>query len=742
MPKAKKENAKLTKDKKLLKTVRERYKVMTDADRRNRQAALEDIKFVSVPGEQWDENMKQERGDRPCYEFNKLRINGKKVINEIRANRPSGKVRGVEGGDTKTAEVYEGLIRNICNTSDMDTVVDYAAQYQVDGGMGAWRITTDYADPMAFNQDIQIETIHNPFCLYFDPASKDMLKRDARDCILTERISNESFEKRWPKAERVSWESTEFDDEDEWESDEMTRICEYWYKEEAEKEIWQLADGKVVDSTAKGSDSIPKESIVDTRMINYNKIKMCIASGDAILEEADWAGNMLPFVVIYGEYIVIDGEITWYGLHRFSKDAQRSYNFSRTAIAETIAMAPQAKWWATPGQAEGNTDTWAEAHRKNFPFMLYNPDPKMPGPPQRMGGADVPVALIQETQMASQEIDATQGIFADDRGERGSSQSGRAIYARQQQGQISTFNFPDNVGKGILRTWEILIDLIPKVYDTERELRILGSDGAENYVKVNSMVQDKETGEMVALNDLNRGRYDTTITIGPSFSTKRQEASELYMQLTQANPNIFPIAGDLIFKSMDLPYADDIADRLRTMLPPEIQQLMNEDKEVSPEAQMAMQQAQQAMQQVQMMMEQAQQQLSESQIASSEAEKDKAQVDTAIAKLKTEEANFDAKVAQQVANIAKAEAEFTKKVAQDSLSEFNENKDAIFNHDKELFAEQMAESVQSIQQMAEQFAIQAADVLDEIKPKEKPKVLRVVAKRENGVLVAQPEYEE
>lgn len=729
-------------DVKLIKLVRDRYKVMIEADRENREEAMEDIKFVSVPGYQWDDNMKQERGDRPCYEFNKLRINGKKVINEIRANRPSGKVRGVEGGDVKTAEVMEGIIRNICNSSDMDTIVDYAAQYQVDGGMGAWRITTDYADPMAFNQDIKIDVIHNPFCLYADPSSKDILKRDAQDWIYTERISKKSFEDKYPKAEKVSFESTQFDDDDDWGDDETVRIAEYWYKEQEEREIWQLKDGKVIDSDAKGSKDLDQALIKKRRKVNFDIIKSCIVSGDAVLERSDWAGRLFPFIIIYGEYIVIDGKTQWCGLHRYSKDAQRSYNVSRTSIDESIAMAPQAKFWATPKQSEGHTDSWAEAHRKNFPFRLYNPDPIAPGAPQRNPGADVPAALMQQTQLASGDIDATQGIFGDDRGQKTQAQSGVAVRQREQQGRIATFNFPDNIGKGILRTWEILVDLIPKIYDTEREMRILGTDGSEDYVKINSMVQDKETGEMTALNDLNRGRYDVNITVGPSFSSKRQEAAEMYTQMGSSNPQIWGIAGDLIMKSMDLPYADEIAERWKSILPPEVQQKMSEGKDIPPEAQAAMAQAQQAMQQVEMMMQQAQEAMQQAQSDKSEAEVDKAQVDTAIANLKTEQARFETKVAQEMAKIAQKESAFTQKTSQDTLNQFNEQKEEFFEADKQLFTEQMAQSVQSINEMAQAFAEQAAEVLQEIKPEAKRKLLRVVAKRKNGQLEAVPEYED
>src|SRR3990172_4297117 len=186
--------AKRNPDMDLLIKIRDRFKVMSDADHDNRVMALSDMKFVNIPGEQWDAAMRKERGERPCYEFNKLRITCKRVINDMRANRPAGKVRGVEGSDKDTADVYEGLIRNVWNNSDGDTVIDQAAEYQVTGGMGAWRIATKYASEDAFEQDIVVEPIQNPYCLYADPACQDWLKRDAADFILTDRISKAAYE--------------------------------------------------------------------------------------------------------------------------------------------------------------------------------------------------------------------------------------------------------------------------------------------------------------------------------------------------------------------------------------------------------------------------------------------------------------------------------------------------------------------------------------------------------------------
>lgn len=735
-----KESPEMKEDRTLLEQIRDRYAVMVEADEDNRDQGMEDLEFVTVPGNQWDDNMKQERGERPCYEFNKLRVTCKRVINEMRANRPSGKVRGVEDGDTETAEVYSGLIRNIWNNSDGDSVIDHAAEYQVQAGMGAWRISTRYVSDDVFDQDIVIESIPNPFCLYADPSSKDPLKRDAYDWILTERISKKEYKKRWPKVQKVSWEGSEYDDDDEWEDDETIRIAEYWWKEPVIKEIWQLEDGKVIDSESDEAAAIDQELIKKRRTIETHKIMMCIASGEAILEKPiEQAGKEHRFVMIFGEYIIVDGKVLWFGLPRFAKDAQRSYNVSRTAITETIAQAPQAKWWSTVEQAKGHTEKWAEAHKKNFPFLLFNADPKYPGTPQRMGGADVPIALIQESQLASEEIKAVTGIFSPDLGAGDNAKSGVQERERRAQGQIATFNYQDNQTKGVLRTWEILIDLIPLIYDTERTMRVLGEDDSEEYVKINSMVQG-EGEELIKVHDLAEGKYDVTVTAGPSFATQRQEASETYGQMAQSSPELMAVAGDLIVKALDLPYADEISERIKAMLPPEIQQIINKDAEMTPEAQQMMQQAQQAMQVVEQQMQQVQLAAQEADKGKAEAEKANSEVQKSIANLKTEEAQFETKIAKLMAAIAQKQSAL-------QIAEINnanvEEKDGLAQ-ERETLSQQVAEAMEQIALMTQEFVNQAANAVNEIqqrKDTEKPKVLRIESRRENGKLVAIPVYE-
>ena len=733
MPKA----TKAQKDK--LAKIRQHYKQATEADQTNRRLAMEDMKFIHEPGAQWETAVKADRGTRPAYEFNKLRVTVKRIVNDIRSNRPQGKVRATEDSDREKAQVFEGLIRNVWNISDGDTVIDQAAEYMVGSGMGAWRISVDYADDSAFDQDVKIEAIRNPFCLYADPSAEDPMKRDARYWFLTTRISHEEFEDRYgKKAAKVDWgDNTEFEDDADWADEDTVRLVEYWYREPITKTLVLLSDGRTVDSTELEGLNDPNLQVLKSREVQSYKIRNCIASGEVILEEGEWAGSQFPFVVMYGESLMLDGKHVWFGLPRFAKDAQKAYNYSRTYAIEAVSMAPQAKFWATPAMAEGHTDKWAEAHKKNYPFMLANPDPMMGGRfPEAMPGANVPPAIINEIGISSEDIKGVTGIYDASLGAKSNETSGIAIQSRQRQGEIAVYNYGDNLAKAIRRTWEILVDLIPRVYDTPRSLRILGADGAEDYVKINA--PDPVTGQV--LNDLSVGKYDVNVTIGPSFSSQRQEAAEVYMGLSQGNPQIMGVAGDLIFKSLDLPFADDISERLKVLLPPPIQQMLARGKAVPPEAQAAMAQADQAMQQVQMMGQQLQQAAQEMQGEKAELSADKAEVQAAIVKLNAEKKVLDAHYREVLAKIENASL----KAGMDRDVKDGES-------EKVALSAQLQEALAQIQQQAAQFMQQAMAVVAELQMRgpqvvvNQPKARRFSAERDKsgnlvgGTIVDVPE---
>lgn len=660
---SKKAPTKLT-DTELLTRVRRRFQLMEEADRDNRRDALADMKFLHVPGSQWEKTVKDARGTRPCYEFNKSRIKAKRISNEMRANRPAGKVRAVENGDKNTANVMEGLGRNIMQVSDLDTICDYAGEYQVGAGMGAWRIVTEYQDE-SFDQEIIVKAIPNPFNLWWDPASTDPLHRDADDWCLIDSMANRAFDDKYGDIKALSFEEgLEFQDQADWRDAEMTRVCEYHWKERYDKRLIKLVDGRVLDAADPAAAMIPVENIKATRLATCHKILMCIVSADRILTPAtELKGKFHRFIVVHGEWMVIEGKAIWCGGTRYAKDAQRAYNVASTSITETIATAPNSQYWVTVDEAKGNTDQWNQAISQNLPFLQFNPDPKVGNSrPQRTGGAEIPVALVQEAQIRDQELKDVWGVYDSSLGDKSNESSGRAIARRNEQGQIVNFNFPDNMAKGKQRTVEIINDLIPYYYDTERTVRVIGFDGAEDYVDINTAGIDPKTGEKVLLNDLTKGKYDVTVTVGPSYATQRQEAAEAYAALAPQDPLLMQTAPDLVYKSMDLLYADEIAERRAAMLPPQIQALKKQGKELPPEvrqAQALLEQGKAALDEQGKLVAAAAEEAKTEQAA---ADKGKSELQVATANLKIEQANL----AAEKAALATAQANLRAQVAEAS----------------------------------------------------------------------------
>jgi hypothetical protein len=742
--------AKASKDNKdLLVKVRACHKKATEADDENRTRALNNIKFARIPGMQWSDEAKKDRGDdRLMLEFNKVKVQCKRVINEMRANRPQGKIRGYEDNDKDTAETMEGLARNICNVSKLDSICDYQAEYQVQGGYGVWEIVTDYSSDTAFDQDILIKNIPNPFCVWSDPAAKDMMKQDAMWWIKTEKIRKSEYEARWPKREVCDFGETEFDDNADWEEegdDGMVRICEYWYKVPAVRNLGFLQDGKTVDLD---KEQVDPAMILKQRKVNSHKIMMAICSGDAILEGPnEWAGVKFPFVPVYGDYLIIDGQVYWSGMVQDLKDAQRADNAHLTNIVETVESATKAKYWATPAQVTGLETAIAEAHKKNFPVAVYNPDPQAPGPPAYMPGGEVPVALMQSAQIMRELMDSLAGFTFDPSGASARNISGKALNARERNGQIATFNYPDNMGKAMQLTWEILIDLIPKIYDTERSVRILGQDGAEKFTKINA--RDPATGQIV--NDLSRGKFDVTVTVGPSYATQRMEAVEAYTEIATRSPEMMTVAGDLVFKNMDLPGADAISERMKYMLAPPIQKMLAEDAKQSPEVQQAMQQVEQMSAMVDEKGKLVEAAAVEAQEEVNAATKAKAELDKKLADIKIAEANFKTMEANFKAEVAAAKAELQSMATDVDVREHKLGLDSERVEEGRKHAEgavgNVEKVIQAVLEETQEFMAQAAEVVvkraEAIQAKpDKPKLVGLSMKRDKGKKIAVAKYED
>lgn len=559
------------KDADMLATMRKQFARARDHVAELYDQARDDIKFVVVPGNQWDAKLKARRGDRPCYEFPKLSAHTRQIINEMKQARPQGKVRGTEDGDRALAELMQGLCRNIESVSNAEQAYDIAFETAVQGGVGYWRICTDYFNQDDFDQDIRIRPIRNFASVKFDSAAVEIDRRDANHCFVDELIPVEEYERKYPNAKLEDFDSG--NDWQDWREAGQVRIAEYWYKEPVKRELWALSDGAVVFVDELNTDEAGLNAggvtVVKRRMVESHKVFMRLTNGCEFLTEPyEFPSKFIPIVPVWGNIQNIDGVDYWQGAVRPSKDQQRLHNVHRTAMTEAVAKAPKAPFVLKMKWIKGLENFWNRANADDFPYIPIRDDAD--GVPERAKQAEVPAALIQLAGMDNDDMKAATGQYDASLGARSNETSGVAIGQRKQQGATATYNYIDNLTYAIRYTYEILIDMIPKVYDTPRVVRVLGADGGEKWKQLYQQVTDPITGETVTLNDIGKGKYDATVTVGPSFATQRMEAVESYANMAGQIGNAFPplsaILAYQVVKNTDLPGSEEVDKATRKLL--------------------------------------------------------------------------------------------------------------------------------------------------------------------------------
>lgn len=547
---------------------KDRFDIAEEFERENHTLMDEDFCFAG--GQQWPYEVEQQRRKerRPCLTINRLPQFIAQVVGDARQNKPAIKVHPVDdNADPETAETLEGLVRHIEANSQAASAYLGAFEHAVTGGKGAWRITTkrDHKDP--FVQDAWIERIRSPFAVFYDPDAKRYDKSDMRFCFVVEWITKAAFEERYPKCAPDDWEGeVKRNNSHGWTEGEKVRIAEYWRKKPVKKHIALMQDGRRIEW-----DQIEPEEydfVADVAETESYEVERYLMSGHKVIEGPSiFPGEYIPIVPVFGPEEFIGNRTRYRSLIRYAKDAQRQYNYWQTTITEKIALAPKAPFIGTLDQFKGLERFWDNANTENRAYIPYNPDPKAPGPPLRQAPAAVNTAELQQAAQAIDDLKATTGIHDASLGAQGNETSGRAILARQREGDVSTFAWIDNLARSIEHTGKILIGLIPHIYDSQRIVRVLGEDNTSEMVPVNSPGLNQE-GQPAILNDLTTGKYDVTISVGPSYTTKRIEAAESLMQFVQAMPQAAQVAGDLIAKNMDWPGADELGERLKKLLPP------------------------------------------------------------------------------------------------------------------------------------------------------------------------------
>jgi hypothetical protein len=423
-------------------------------------------------------------------------------------------------------------------------------------------------------------SVANQFSVYGDPDSTEADSSDWNVAFVIEKVSKADFKRKYPKAKAT----TDFDNSawteagGAWKTDEHVMVAEYWVREEAEKLVVGVQTagegdepGEVVVMLLDEAQKLEGAQIVtQPRPIKTHKVTQYIVTGVEVLETKPWPGTFIPIVPVYGDEVNFEGVRHFRSLIRDAKDANQMFNYWRTTATELVALAPRAPFIGPKGAFKTDAAKWATINTASHAHVEFDG----PESPKRQEFAGVPAGALQEALSAADDIKAITGIYDASLGARSNETSGKAIRARQMEGDVSTFHFIDNLVRAIRHTGKIIVDLIPKVYSTARILRVLGEDGTANRIAVNGAEPLPEQPGVkpvyARVHDLRLGRYDIAVTAGPGFTTRREEARTEMIELIRSYPDAAPVIGDILAKNFDWPGADEIAERLKKMLPPNV----------------------------------------------------------------------------------------------------------------------------------------------------------------------------
>jgi len=569
-----------------------------DAESSDRADAKADAIFRD--GDQWPTEIQNSRTleARPLITINKTNAFCQQLVNNYRQQRPRIKVHAVnDEADYKIAQIIQGVVRHIEVQSDADTAYDTGVDSAITIGWGYWRVIHDYVRPNSFDQEIYIRPIPNTFSVRFDPLSVAIDGSDAEECAIEEDMSKELFRTYYPdKDDGASFISANGQDMDGWITKDTIRVCEYFWTVRELKTLCLYSNGKTAwkDASEGYNARLAKNGIkVIAERQSYKKtIKWAKVTKLEILEEREWPGRFIPVVPVYGNISFLTGKKKKSGAVRQMKDPARMYNFERTAYIESVAMAPKAKWLMEEGQDEGHENEWAQANIKATAVLHYkrtNLDDQPASIPQRIQPEPPPAGIMQGMIQSNQDLLSVAGIV--DPAQRvAGNVSGKALNGEKQQSDNNNFHYFDNATKSQAYTGRIILDLIPKIYDQKRVIRIIGDDGRPDLVTIN---EQKEVDEI--LNDVTVGEYDVIMETGPGYNSKRQESLEALMPLMAQNEKLFDVAGDLVFRNFDFSGADTIADRLAASNP--LAQI-DDKSEIPPQVQMKLKQQEQQIQQM------------------------------------------------------------------------------------------------------------------------------------------------
>jgi len=555
---------------------------------------VDDLKFAeadSYNNYQWPNSVRRLRDidDRPCLTINKTRQHNLQVINDAKQNKPEPRIRPVGGeASLESAEALEGIVRHIQYRSKFSTILDQAGSFQVRAGFGVYRIATDWADEDTLEQDIFIRPIIDPLSVMFDPDAKLADKSDGRMGLIFDNIPRDEFEDIYPEYKDYIPTRSISAGEDGWVGKDYIRICEFFYKVVNPKKLIRFTDptdGKVITMNEAHVPKVILDAVTDDpstqrRTTQTTEVRHAVIIGNCVAEENVWPGKYIPLVPVIGEESIIDGIMDRKGHTRALIDAQRMYNYWASAAVEFGALQTKTPWIAPAAAVEGHEPLWNNSNKQNVSVLVFNhmddegneiPPPMRPQLPEQ---APLYLSGMQTTQ---QEMMMVSGQYQSQMGQQGNERSGKAIQERQRQGDNATYHFIDNQAIAVRLTGEIILDLIPKIYNSTRVLQMLAKNGKDSMpIKIDpeaekawAVEQGQDQAIVQRVLNPNVGKYDVQVDIGPAYATAREEAFAAMTQILTQAPELVSVIGDILLKNADFPGAEEASQRMSRMVPPQ-----------------------------------------------------------------------------------------------------------------------------------------------------------------------------
>jgi hypothetical protein len=529
-------------------TARKQFDTDVAEEKDIRDEAALDLRFVA--GDQWDEKLKTARtlASRPSLTFNRCHTFVQPISNEARQNKPQVKFIGAEDDDEDLAEIYEGLARHIQYDSDAQVAYETAIEYSAGGGFGYHGLITEYCDGgRSDDQDLKVRIFPDPFAVY-GVLIPSILGYEPDHAFIVSHLTKAEYKLQFPQSE-MSAEGFDWDgakgNSGGWISDDKVRVAEYWV---VEKEAKKTASGRTYFE----------------KKVCYYKI-----NGSEVLEETEWMDEVIPIFAVLGKQMVIDGTPKLFSVVRFQRDPQQLINLYKSRIAETLGTSPISPYIADPRQIAGYETQWANLNRNSTAILPHNAiiDGQVVPPPQRQVLEPPIQAYSEAVQQEVEDMKATTGMYDAARGAESNEKSGIAIQRRQQQAAITNMHFLDNLERSFKKSGSAIARLIDKLYaDVKRKIRILGKDEEPKIVAINQKSKDGKEYKF------GTSEFDVIVTMGRAFSTKRMESFDMMSSVIQASPDILPMVGDIFFANSDMAGADQLAERFKKMLPPNLQE--------------------------------------------------------------------------------------------------------------------------------------------------------------------------